>query len=79
MIDEMYLQMLGRAGERQREQTAVFGLTHNLAGSRTRRCARWWWGRRAPEAQHPFPALRSPLCAKELLGKANSMTDKTDR
>jgi acetyl-CoA C-acetyltransferase len=32
MIYEMYLQMLGRAGERQREATPVFGLTHNLGG-----------------------------------------------
>lgn len=32
MIYEMYLQMLGRAGERQREQTPTFGLTHNLGG-----------------------------------------------
>jgi acetyl-CoA C-acetyltransferase len=32
MIYEMYLQMLGRAGERQREQQPVFGLTHNLGG-----------------------------------------------
>jgi len=32
MIYEMYLQMQGRAGERQRDQTPVFGLTHNLGG-----------------------------------------------
>jgi acetyl-CoA C-acetyltransferase len=32
MIYEMYLQMLGRAGERQRQDTPVFGLTHNLGG-----------------------------------------------
>ena len=32
MIYEMYLQMNGRAGERQREQDPVFGLTHNLGG-----------------------------------------------
>ena len=28
----MYLQMLGRAGARQRENNPVFGLTHNLGG-----------------------------------------------
>jgi acetyl-CoA C-acetyltransferase len=28
----MYLQMQGRAGERQRKQEPVFGLTHNLGG-----------------------------------------------
>jgi len=32
MIYEMYLQMLGRAEDRQRAQTPVFGLTHNLGG-----------------------------------------------
>jgi len=32
MIYEVYLQMLGRAGERQRAETPVFGLTHNLGG-----------------------------------------------
>src|SRR6516225_7333314 len=32
MIYEMYLQMQGRAGERQRQQDPVFGLTHNLGG-----------------------------------------------
>ena len=32
MIYEMYLQMLGRAGERQRQDEPVFGLTHNLGG-----------------------------------------------
>jgi acetyl-CoA C-acetyltransferase len=32
MIYEMYLQMQGRAGERQRAQQPVFGLTHNLGG-----------------------------------------------
>ncbi len=32
MIYEMYLQMLGRAGERQRQDNPVFGLTHNLGG-----------------------------------------------
>jgi acetyl-CoA C-acetyltransferase len=32
MIYEMYLQMQGRAGERQRKQEPVFGLTHNLGG-----------------------------------------------
>ncbi len=32
MLYEMYLQMLGRAGERQRQDTPVFGLTHNLGG-----------------------------------------------
>ena len=30
--DEVYLQMLGRAGERQREEEPVMGLTHNLGG-----------------------------------------------
>src|SRR5215831_2061520 len=33
MIYEMYLQMQGRAGERQRQQEPLFGLTHNLGGS----------------------------------------------
>ena len=32
MLYEMYLQMLGRAGERQRDSQPVFGLTHNLGG-----------------------------------------------
>jgi acetyl-CoA C-acetyltransferase len=32
MIYEMYLQLLGRAGPRQRNQPPVFGLTHNLGG-----------------------------------------------
>ena len=32
MIYEMYLQMNGRAGERQREQDPVLGMTHNLGG-----------------------------------------------
>jgi len=32
MIYEMYLQMQGRAGERQRDDNPVFGLTHNLGG-----------------------------------------------
>ena len=32
MLYEMYLQMLGRAGERQRQDNPVFGLTHNLGG-----------------------------------------------
>ena len=32
MIYEMYLQMLGRAGPRQRSDEPVFGLTHNLGG-----------------------------------------------
>ena len=32
MIYEMYLQLLGRAGPRQRKQPPVFGLTHNLGG-----------------------------------------------
>ena len=32
MIYEMYLQMQGRAGERQRQDEPVFGLTHNLGG-----------------------------------------------
>jgi acetyl-CoA C-acetyltransferase len=32
MIYEMYLQMQGRAGERQRKGEPVFGLTHNLGG-----------------------------------------------
>jgi acetyl-CoA C-acetyltransferase len=32
MIYEMYLQMQGRAGERQRDQAPVLGLTHNLGG-----------------------------------------------
>ena len=32
MIYEMYLQMQGRAGERQRQDAPRFGLTHNLGG-----------------------------------------------
>lgn len=32
MIYENYLQLLGRAGERQRREQAVFGLSHNLGG-----------------------------------------------
>jgi acetyl-CoA C-acetyltransferase len=32
MIYEMYLQMQGRADERQRQEQPVFGLTHNLGG-----------------------------------------------
>jgi acetyl-CoA C-acetyltransferase len=32
MIYEMYLQMQGRAGERQRQKEPVLGLTHNLGG-----------------------------------------------
>ena len=32
MIYEIHLQMLGRAGERQREKEPVMGLTHNLGG-----------------------------------------------
>ena len=32
MIYENYLQMLGRAGERQRKEQPVFGLSHNLGG-----------------------------------------------
>ena len=28
----MYLQLQGRAGARQRAETPVFGLTHNLGG-----------------------------------------------
>lgn len=32
MIYENYLQLLGRAGERQVQQTPVFGLSHNLGG-----------------------------------------------
>ena len=32
MIYEMYLQMQGRAGERQRKQTPHLGMTHNLGG-----------------------------------------------
>jgi acetyl-CoA C-acetyltransferase len=32
MIYEMYLQMQGRAGERQRKDNPRFGLTHNLGG-----------------------------------------------
>ncbi len=32
MIYEMYLQMNGQAGERQRSEEPVFGMTHNLGG-----------------------------------------------
>ena len=32
MIYEMYLQMYGRAGERQRSEEPVLGMTHNLGG-----------------------------------------------
>ena len=32
MIYENYLQLLGRAGERQRQQPPVFALSHNLGG-----------------------------------------------
>ena len=32
MIYEMYLQMLGRAGERQRKELPRLGVTHNLGG-----------------------------------------------
>ena len=32
MLYEVYLQMQGRAGERQRSDNPVFGLTHNLGG-----------------------------------------------
>ncbi len=32
MLYEMYLQMQGRAGPRQRDDTPVFGVTHNLGG-----------------------------------------------
>jgi len=32
MIYEMYLQMHGRAGERQRDEEPVLGMTHNLGG-----------------------------------------------
>jgi len=32
MIYEMYLQMYGRAGERQRSEDPVIGMTHNLGG-----------------------------------------------
>ncbi len=32
MIYEMYLQMNGRAGERQRDEDPTFGMTHNLGG-----------------------------------------------
>ncbi|MGV2978634.1 acetyl-CoA acetyltransferase [Camelimonas sp. ID_303_24] len=32
MIYEMYLQMLGRAGERQRQEVPRIGMTHNLGG-----------------------------------------------
>jgi acetyl-CoA C-acetyltransferase len=33
MIYENYLQLLGRAGERQRQTPPVFGLSHNLGGA----------------------------------------------
>jgi acetyl-CoA C-acetyltransferase len=33
MLYEMYLQLLGRAGQRQRKDTPRFGLTHNLGGA----------------------------------------------
>ena len=33
MLYENYLQLLGRAGERQRQTPPVFGLTHNLGGA----------------------------------------------
>ena len=33
MIYENYLQLLGRAGPRQREQQPVLGLSHNLGGT----------------------------------------------
>lgn len=32
MLYEMYLQLQGRAGERQRQKDPVYGLTHNLGG-----------------------------------------------
>jgi len=32
MVYELYLQMTGRAGERQRSSEPVFGMTHNLGG-----------------------------------------------
>jgi hypothetical protein len=32
MLYEMYLQLQGRAGERQLQRDPVFGLTHNLGG-----------------------------------------------
>jgi acetyl-CoA C-acetyltransferase len=32
MIYELYLQMQGRAGERQRKELPRLGLTHNLGG-----------------------------------------------
>lgn len=32
MIYELYLQLQGRAGERQRKEEPVFGMTHNLGG-----------------------------------------------
>ncbi|QDG75006.1 acetyl-CoA acetyltransferase [Labrenzia sp. PHM005] len=32
MIYEMYLQLQGRAGDRQRKEEPVFGMTHNLGG-----------------------------------------------
>jgi len=33
MIYEIYLQMLGRAGDRQLQKDLRYGLTHNLGGS----------------------------------------------
>jgi acetyl-CoA C-acetyltransferase len=39
MIYEMYLQLQGRAGERQRATEPVFGLTHNLGGMPMRNVA----------------------------------------
>jgi acetyl-CoA C-acetyltransferase len=33
MLYEMYLQMQGRAGARQRKDQPVFGMTHNLGGA----------------------------------------------
>ncbi len=35
MLYENYLQLLGRAGDRQRKQQPIFGLTHNLGGMPT--------------------------------------------
>lgn len=32
MLYEIYLQMLGRAGPRQKQKTPVFGVTHNMGG-----------------------------------------------
>ena len=39
MIYEMYLQLQGRAGERQRKVEPIFGLTHNLGGMPMRNVA----------------------------------------